>query len=231
MSRRFRSLILSVVSLLLAIGSARAAEPKPGDALPKVLILGDSISIGYTPLVKKNLADRAEVSRPNGNCQHTAYGLSQIDTWLGETKWDVIHFNWGIWDTHMLTADGKLVRDEKSVTVPLHIRHTPEQYRENLTALVKRLKATGAKLVWAETTPILRYEGDRLQAVPRQNAIAAEIMQANGVAVDALYEPAMAHAKEWQTADRVHFNAVGNEQLARRASDAILQALDAKAAK
>ena len=46
---------------LLEKGSARA------DRLPNVLILGDSISLGYTPAVKRKLAGRANVSRPGCN--------------------------------------------------------------------------------------------------------------------------------------------------------------------
>ena len=43
-----------LVSLLLATPAAVAAEPK-------VLIIGDSISLGYTPVAEKLLAGKAEV--------------------------------------------------------------------------------------------------------------------------------------------------------------------------
>src|SRR6187397_2557317 len=98
---RRRAISIAFISLLVGV-SSRADEPAAPKPLPKVLILGDSISLGYTPLVKKNLAGRAEVLRPGENCQHTANGLAKIGAWLGNTKWDVIHFNFGIWDTHLL---------------------------------------------------------------------------------------------------------------------------------
>jgi hypothetical protein len=69
---------------------------KPG--LPNVLIVGDSISIGYTKPVAELLKDVANVQRPNANCGDTTSGLNSLTRWLGETKWDVIHFNWGLWD-------------------------------------------------------------------------------------------------------------------------------------
>ena len=50
-----------------------------------MLILGDSISLGYTPPVRKLLTSMAEVLRPAENCQHTAYGLKRIDAWLGNS--------------------------------------------------------------------------------------------------------------------------------------------------
>ena len=130
--RRFLISPLFLGILLAFPGLARSQEPAK---LPRVLIIGDSISMGYTEPVRKQLQGKAEVFRPKENCQHTAYGLSRIKAWLGNEKWDVIHFNWGIWDTHMLTAQGALVRDESKGD--LHIRHTPEKYKENLTELVK----------------------------------------------------------------------------------------------
>jgi hypothetical protein len=221
------ALLAPLVVMGLLVPSVVAADPAQA-AKPKVLILGDSISLGYTPLVKTNLADVAEVSRPRENCQHSAYGLQMIDKWLGKEKWDVIHFNWGIWDTHMLDASGALVRDEATAKGPLHLRHTPEQYRENLTSLVKTLKATGAKLIWASTTPIMRYKGKRYEDLTTLNKIAAEIMKENDVAIDDLYEYTMPNVAKWQSGDKVHFTAPGNEELAKKVSKEIRKALPVK---
>lgn len=212
---------------LMSAASSFAADPAPA-AKPKVLILGDSISLGYTPLVKANLADVADVLRPRENCQHSAYGLKMIDKWLGQEKWDVIHFNWGIWDTHMLDETGALVRDEATAKGQLHLRHTPEQYRQNLTSLVKTLKGTGAKLIWASTTPIMRYKGKRYDDLTTLNKIAAEIMQENGIAIDDLYEFTLPNIAKLQGGDKVHFTAVGNEALGKKVSEEIRKALPAK---
>ena len=63
--------------------------------LPRVLIIGDSISIGYQPALREALAGKANVHRPGTNCGPTSRGVEQIEEWLGDGKWDVIHFNWG----------------------------------------------------------------------------------------------------------------------------------------
>ena len=81
---------------LLEKGSARV------DRLPKVLILGDSISLGYTPAVKRKLAGRANVSRPGCNCGPSQFYLRNMRSWVGTNHWDVIHVNFGIWDNHYL---------------------------------------------------------------------------------------------------------------------------------
>ena len=128
--------------------------------VPKVLIIGDSISLGYTAQVRNRLHGIAEVNRPKENCKYTGYGLANIKTWLGTNKWDVIHFNFGIWDTHILDSDGNLLSrtmagDNQAPEGNLRIRCTPEEYGTNLTQLVEILKGTGTKLIWASTTPIM----------------------------------------------------------------------------
>jgi len=211
--------------LALACASLCGAQET---ALPKVLILGDSISLGYTEPVRQLLKDKADVRRPKENCQHSANGVKKLEGWLGTEKWDVIHFNFGIWDTHKLDEKGALVRDETGKT-GLRLRHTPEQYRENMAAIVKRLKRTEASLIFASTTPVLRYKGERLQDLTRLNDVAGELMKGNDVAVNDLYSLVLPNAKEWQTADHVHFNKLGNEQLAKRVAETIEGALAQRA--
>lgn len=191
--------------------------------LPRVLIIGDSISLGYTEPVKKQLEGKAFVTRPGTNCQHTGFGLANIEKWLGKEKWDVIHFNWGIWDTHMLNAAGGPERDESKPG--LRLRHTPEQYRENLTKLVAVMEKTGAKLIFATTTPIMSRKGERFDAIKNYNTVALEVMKKHSVGINDLYEYTLPNAKEWQGGDRVHFNATGNQKLAERVSASIVAAI------
>ena len=73
-----------------------AIEGEPG--LPRVLVIGDSISIGYTLGVRALLRGKANVHRPAENCRHTDIGLEKLEEWLGDQPWDVIHFNWGLHD-------------------------------------------------------------------------------------------------------------------------------------
>ncbi len=205
-------------------------NPAEGVDKPRVLIIGDSISLGYTNPVRVKLKDRALVMHPPVNCQDTAYGLTHIKRWLGTGKWDVIHFNWGIWDTHLLTASGKLIRTpiETQAQVPLHIRHTPEQYRANLTRLVEILEATGARLIWASTTPIMSRTVKRFEDIQVLNKVAAEVMLAHHIEINNLYDFVLPHVTQWQAPDKVHFNALGNENLSEIVSKSILHALESR---
>ena len=212
------------VAVLMLLPTLGHAQEKP--KLPRVLILGDSISIGYTAPVRKLLDGKAEVVRPNTNCQHTAFGLANLDKWLGKETWDAIHFNWGIWDTHLLDANGALVRNEDAEKV--HVRHTAEKYRENMTRIVKTLEKTGAKLVFATTTPIMYRKGPRFEVIKDYNAVAAALMREHKIAVNDLYAYVLPNVKAWQSGDQVHFNAAGNQKLAERVSASILEALAKK---
>jgi hypothetical protein len=78
----------------------RPAIKSSRDSLPRVLLIGDSISIGYTKTVIELLKGKAEVHRVQGNAGHTGMGIERLPKWLDPKngKWDVIHFNWGLWD-------------------------------------------------------------------------------------------------------------------------------------
>src|SRR5262245_16074553 len=94
---RFRSTVGCLFFLVVAAGGGLTA-PARGAPLPRVLIIGDSISIGYTTDVKVLLEGVADVQHNPGNAAHTWKGLEQLNAWLGDGRWDVIHFNWGLHD-------------------------------------------------------------------------------------------------------------------------------------
>jgi acetyl esterase/lipase len=205
--------------------------PAAQDQRPKVLIIGDSISIGYTNQVAELLKDKATVVRPrneNGgaiNCESSEMGISGIDQWLGDTSWDVIHFNWGLWDICYRQPDATTQghRDKVNGTITA----TPEQYEANLRQLVARLKATGATLIWAGTTPVPdeevgRFVGDEV----KYNAIAANVMAENRIAVDDLYAYMRPKAAEyWQAPGNVHYTKDGSAYLAKKVAAMIECAL------
>lgn len=201
-----------------------AFEPvtdEPG--LPRVLLIGDSISIGYTLPVRALLKGQANVHRPPTNCGPTTTGLKELDQWLGEGKWDVIHFNWGLHDLKYADDRGNLVPVEQGTQqVPI------AQYEKNLEELVARLQKTGAKLIWASTTPVPqgaqgRVPGDEV----KYNAAAKRVMDRHGVAINDLHAFAsqFKDEKAIQMERNVHFMRSGSVELAKQVASAILQAL------
>ena len=63
-----------------------------------VLIIGDSISIGYTPYIVKALQPDVYVEHNEGNGGSTVRGIQKVEQWIGGKQWDVILFNFGLHD-------------------------------------------------------------------------------------------------------------------------------------
>jgi hypothetical protein len=172
---------------------------KPDPALPNVLILGDSISIAYTLPVREKLRGKANVFRPMrpdkqpDNCGDTPLGLAKLDQWLGETRWDVIHFNWGLWDLCYRHPESKEQGNRDKVKGKLST--PPEEYERNLEKLVARLKASGARLVWASTTVVPDGEAGRFVGDDaKYNSIAARVMERHHIPVNDLHATSKAFA-------------------------------------
>ena len=231
-------LVLVVQPVPATAGGAGTAGTEP-EPLPKVLILGDSISIDYLPFVRAELAGIAEVIRPEAedggryNCEGTTKGLAEIDNWLalsGDQPWAVIHFNFGLHD--MKRIDPATGRDSRQ---PEHPRQAePDVYANQLERLVERLRHSqpGAALIFATTTPVpdapVSPHRDATDP-PRYNAIAAAIMQRHEARVNDLFSAADANIEAWQRPANVHFTEPGSRGLGKQVAAHIRAALEAGA--
>jgi alpha-galactosidase len=182
--------------------------------LPRVLLVGDSISIGYTLPVRARLQGVANVHRIPENGGPTTRGLAMLAEWVGTNRWDVIHFNWGLHDLK-LEAGG---------------RHQVEldQYERNLVRLLDRLQRTGAALIWATTTPVPQgAKGPQRDPadVPRYNEAARRVMDAGGVQINDLHAFAEPRLARIQIPQNVHFTPTGSAELAGRVARDIRKAL------
>jgi acyl-CoA thioesterase-1 len=198
-----------------------AVKDVPG--LPRVLLLGDSISIGYTLAVRAKLANRANVHRPPENCGPTVYGLNRLDAWLGAEHWDVIHFNFGLHDLKFLDEKGTYVSPEKGRQVASVV-----DYEKNLRAVVERLRRSGARLIFATTTPVPAGSLGRVESAERAyNEAALRIMRELHVEVDDLHAYAIQHQADIQQPHNVHFTPAGYDALAMLVATSIEAALSA----
>lgn len=195
------------------------------EGLPRVLLIGDSISIGYTLQVREALKGKANVHRPAVNCGPTSKGIAEIDRWLGDKQWDLIHFNFGLHDLKYLGPNGENLQDPNNPQN--HQQVPPEEYEKNLRKLVQRLKQTNAKLIWRNTTPVPsgskgRVAGDALN----YNQIAAQVMKEFGVPVHDVYGLVQPRMKElMQPKGNVHFTKSGSQVLADDVAAKIMNAI------
>jgi acyl-CoA thioesterase-1 len=200
---------------------AAVADVPDAPGLPRVLLIGDSISIAYTQQVRAELKGAANVHHPDENCGPTVFGLDRLDAWLGTGKWAVIYFNFGLHDLKYLDAQENYVTPVKG-----HQVASPEQYGKNLRELVKRLQRTGAKLIFATTTPVPAGTNGRVEGSERAfNEVGRQVMQENGVAIDDLHAFALPRLAEIQLPQNVHFTPAGSGVIARRVAATIRVAL------
>ena len=210
--------------LLLYLSYSFSFTSLGANDLPKVLIMGDSISIGYTPHVVENLKGVAEVLRHKGNAGPTIRGVAKIEEWLGEERWDLIHFNWGLWDMY----GWEYHQEDRS----------PKAYGKRLEFLVARLKKTGAQLIWATTTPACPAHETTMKRRFKQEVlipkdlerkyleVALGVMKKNGVQINDLHAFMKPQWAKYAIADNnVHFKPEGKKALGKKVSDCIADAL------
>lgn len=176
--------------------------------LPRVLLIGDSISRGYTQAIRKALLGKANVHRAPANCGSSATGIKKLSVWLEGGPWDVIHFNFGI-----------------------HDRSTSDKlYASNLEQIVVELEKTHSRLIWANTTPTVSEQNSEHFTPERcasLNAIAGEIMQRHQIPVDDLCSLVQPRLAELQQSGNVHFTDKGYDVLGAQVAAEILEILAA----
>lgn len=200
-------------------------EDQPG--LPRVLLIGDSISIGYTVAVREELKGKANVHRPPTNCSSTRTGVAKLKDWLGQKPWDVIHFNFGLHDLKYVVGDKQqLVAVE---TEGSHKQVPTDEYEKNLRTIVEQLSKSDAKLVWCSTTPVPKGAKGRIpKDAQAYNAIAAKVMKEANIATHDLFAFAKPKLKEIQRPRDVHYTPDGSKALAKQVAKTILAVLEDK---
>lgn len=121
----------------------------PDTAKKNVLIIGDSISIGYIPVVRENLTD-FDVYHSPCNASWSGYIKLHIDSWLSKRKYDVVIFNNG-------------VRDLNTESISL------KSYDKNMTDIADRVLQETDDVYFVQTSKHPRPYFDLGNEVPRQN--------------------------------------------------------------
>jgi hypothetical protein len=194
---------ISVVVLCLVCMAAGSNKVK------NVLIIGDSISIGYTPYVEKALAPEIAVIHNPGNGGSTRRGLDSLEVWLNNKQWDLITFNFGLHDMVYKDEQNKYDVVNGKLTVSL------DEYRKNLNLLVSRLKNSTKTLLFVNTTVVPENSSGRKAEDPaKYNEVALDVMKKNNVRIIDLYTPSLTIHPKTSKPGNVHYSAEGYEMLA-----------------
>jgi acyl-CoA thioesterase-1 len=131
--------------------AAQTCELLPEPVLPRILVIGDSISMNYHEAAKAALQGVANYYRIEGNGGDSRRGVACAELWVGDgtqpgLPWDVIQFNHGLHD---------LKQQYDATTGAWGAYQVPvAEYQANLEREIQILKRTGAILVWCTTTPV-----------------------------------------------------------------------------
>lgn len=185
----------------------------------KVLLIGDSIRMGYQPRVVELLDDTASVSGPGENCRFSAYTLFHLSTWAADDDYDVIHWNNGQWDTCYM-PDGRI--------------HTPlPVYLELQQRIAEILQPRTRRLVFATTSPVWPAQFDSGAVHPRRNEdivaynqAASELLAGMGIEINDLHAAIAQDVKKYISRDMVHLTEAGNDLCARKVVAAVRPAGD-----
>ncbi|MFK7852139.1 MAG: hypothetical protein AB8D78_14275 [Akkermansiaceae bacterium] len=169
------------------------------EKLPKVLIIADGIHRSTAKTAAAELQGRVDVVVPESDLGDTGAAIELLGEVLGESQWDLIYFNFGFADLRHIDPKTKAVRvmsrhaGGKRVT-------SPQKYQANLEKIVTRLKDTGAKLIWASSTPLVgtKYDGVYESGSEIEyNTIAAEIMQRENIAINDMHAWVLQNVKKF----------------------------------
>jgi hypothetical protein len=195
--------------------------------LPRVLVVGDSISMNYHEAARRALKGTANYYRIDGNSGSTVDAVRNLDMWLGDytqprRHWDLIQFNSGLHDMKQ-----KVLRGPYAVPI--------DQYKANLRREIAILKKTGAALIWCSTTPVQNDSGSANYAFRTKgaekafNAAALEVMREYPeIRINDLGKMVNESKTfdEWRRARDVHFYRPEEQAaLGKAVADAVRQAM------
>lgn len=172
--------------------------------MKKIMLIGDSIRMGYDKYVAMALEGQAQVYYPKDNCRFTQYVLRHFQDWVKESGFgedtDLVHWNVGLWDLAELFEDGPITPIEWY-----------EQYIHRICRRIRRL-CPKAKIVFATSTPVdeAKYEPARWrfyrsnETIRKYNEAAIRAVKEHGVAVNDLYG-LMEHVPAHFFSDKTHY--------------------------
>ena len=168
--------------------------------MKNLLLIGDSIRMGYDKSVRKTLEGKANVIFPEENCRFASYLLRNFHEYLKDVKGedvDVVHWNAGLWDCL------RLFEEEPHTLIEVYA-----YYIDRLCIRIKKI-CPNAKVIFATSTKVLSEKMDKNfkrynEEIQKYNDAAVEVVKKHGFLVNDLYAvsdklPEEAHS------DAVHY--------------------------
>lgn len=183
------------VSPIICYPITNKAERKHAH-MKQVLLLGDSLRMGYEPVVRRLLDGKAQVSGPQENGRWAGYTLNSLRFWIPELPTpDVVHLNNGLWD----------LGDDYELGRPFSL---PEEYESAFDRLVIVLKKQfpRVKIILATTMPTLVHDRD---AVIAYNDIIKKVADKHSLPVNDLFPLIDGKLEQYLCPDQMHLTQEG----------------------
>ncbi len=169
--------------------------------MKKIVLIGDSIRMGYDKYIKDALSGAAEVFYPSENCKFAEYVLRFAHEWKASGKWgsdvDLVHWNAGLWDALELFGDEPLT--------------SLSYYGEAIARIDKRLRMLfpKAKIVFATSTNVNEAMANpkfmrHNTTIEKYNAEALRALSGTDTVINDLYS-LTASVPDSYRSDWVHF--------------------------
>lgn len=198
--------------------------------MKRVLLLGDSIRMGYDEYVKEILSDEFEVVYDDAdNGRFAAYTLWQANQFFKNCgSFDVVHWNNGYWDMNI----------EAPMTEAMH---PLDEYVHFLSRILAQIRKNGAVPVFATTVPILSAEASadvvkegisrfyyKNEWVAEYNAAAVAFMKSENVMINDLYSLCLKDPHYYKCPDLLHLTEEGYRRCAEHTARAIREAASSR---
>ncbi len=183
----------------------------------KVLLIGDSIRLGYQPLAIENLGKDYEVWGPEDNARFAKYTLNCLPEWLEKFgKPDIVHWNNGLWDTAMVCP-------EDGAFTPI------DEYLRYISLILRELRKQTTKVIFATTTPV-KYgsKNQDIDFIKSHNAAVVEYLQNENVQINDLYSVVDGDIEQNICDDRIHLSETGKVICASAVANAIRSIAEVK---
>ena len=190
--------------------------------MKNILLIGDSIRMGYDKSVKKSFEGIANVVFPDDNCRFVSYVLRHFHEYINlfnDEKIDVIHWNAGLWDCLRMFGE--------EPHTPTHIY---AYYIERLCIRIKKL-CPDAKVIFATSTAVLSDNMDERfkrynDEIEKYNAIATDIVKRYGFFVNDLYSVSIELSKEAHSDSTHYYTSMGTKAFAKKVIKSLTDVLE-----
>ena len=187
----------------------------------EIVLVGDSIRMGYQPYVGSALSDSHSVWGPEQNGGTSVNVLNHLDEWVISRSPNVVHINTGLHDIR------------RPIGLPQNTVNLDE-YIANVKIIMTRiLERTDARLIWALTTPVDEEKHNKIHRdigdfqrhsddVLNYNQAVSHMLEELNVEINDLYGViTKAGLETVMTLDGVHFNNHGYALLGKVVADVV----------